>query len=84
MSAHEREREREFAEQVDELRRPLDVMATSLYLARTRAAGNRDVVRHLDRLAEQIELTHRIVAHLLELSCGRGGPALRLSRPEPL
>ena len=50
-----------------ELRNPLGVIESSLYLVRGRAGSDERVVKHLDRIGEQVELSSRIIAGLLDM-----------------
>jgi two-component system sensor histidine kinase HydH len=50
-----------------ELRNPLGVIASSLFLVRSRAPKDDAIVRHLDRIAEQVALSNKIIAGFLDL-----------------
>lgn len=51
-----------------ELRNPLAVMETSVHLLRARVAGDERAERHMNRLAEQIALSTRIIREILDLA----------------
>ena len=51
-----------------DLRNPLGVMQSSLYLVRKRAGEDPRAVRHLDKIGTQIELCDDIIRNLLELA----------------
>lgn len=63
-----------------ELRNPLGVMESSLYLLRGRSSPDEKVVRHLDRIQDQIRVSNRIITDLLNMA--RDQPADR--RPTAL
>jgi signal transduction histidine kinase len=63
-----------------ELRNPLGVMESSLYLLRTRLPLDERITRHLDRIQDQIKVSNRIITDLLDMV--RDRPADR--RPIPL
>lgn len=50
-----------------ELRNPLGVMETSLYLLRGKVGADEGAAKHLDRIANQIRLSNRIVTDLLDM-----------------
>lgn len=51
-----------------ELRNPLGVIDSSLFLLRKRVApDNEPVVRHLDKIAGQVKLSNRIIQNLLDM-----------------
>jgi len=50
-----------------ELRNPLAVMETSLFLLRTRAQKDEALRKHLDRIGDQIQLSNGIISDLLEI-----------------
>ncbi len=58
-----------------ELRNPLGVMESSLFLLRGRVGGDEKVTRHLDKIEAQIQLSNRIVTDLLDIV--RDRPAKR-------
>lgn len=51
-----------------DLRNPLGVMQSSLYLVRKRAGEDPRTVRHLDKIGAQIDLCDDIIKNLLELA----------------
>jgi signal transduction histidine kinase len=50
-----------------DLRNPLGVIETSLYILRTRAGDDPRTVKHLDRIAEQLKVANGIITNLLDL-----------------
>lgn len=58
-----------------ELRNPLGVIESSLYLVRQRVAEDSKVVRHLDKIAGQVHNASRIITDLLDMT--RDRPASR-------
>ena len=51
-----------------ELRNPLGVIETSLYILKGRpASGDERTVKHLDRIGEQVGIANRIVSDLLDM-----------------
>lgn len=50
-----------------ELRNPLGVMETSLYILRNRVGDDERARRHLDRIGEQLNLANTIITDLLDL-----------------
>ena len=50
-----------------ELRNPLGVMETSLYLVRGRTGEDQRVKKHLDRIGEQIHVANGIITDLLDM-----------------
>ena len=50
-----------------ELRNPLGVMESSLYILRTRAAADDRMKKHADRIGEQIALANNIITTLLDM-----------------
>lgn len=50
-----------------ELRNPLGVIETSLYVLRSRNDPDPKVVKHLDRIASQVALANQIITQLLDL-----------------
>lgn len=61
-----------------ELRNPLGVMESSLFLLRNRVSQDEKVQRHLDRIEQQIRVSNRIISDMLDLV--RDRPL----RPEPV
>ena len=51
-----------------DLRNPLSVIQSSMYLLRKRSSGDPKVGRHLDRIDVQIDLCETIIRNLLELA----------------
>jgi signal transduction histidine kinase len=62
-----------------ELRNPLGVMESSLYLLRRKVAADAQVTRHLDRIAGQIRASTGIITDLLEMT--RDRPPNRVPTP---
>lgn len=58
-----------------ELRNPLAIIESSLYLLKNRVAGDEAALRHINRIAEQLNISGSIVAALLDLV--RDRPLLR-------
>jgi len=50
-----------------ELRNPLGVMESSLFLVRSRVGNDERVLRHLDRIEAQIRLSNRIIGDMLDI-----------------
>lgn len=50
-----------------ELRNPLGVIETSLYLLKNKAGDDERTVRHLDRIGNQVTLANEIITQLLDL-----------------
>lgn len=50
-----------------ELRNPLGVIETSLYVLKGRASDDEKTVRHLNRISQQVQLANEIVTQLLDL-----------------
>jgi two-component system, NtrC family, sensor histidine kinase HydH len=50
-----------------ELRNPLGVMESSLYILRGRAGGDERALKHVDRIGEQIALANGIISSLLDI-----------------
>lgn len=50
-----------------ELRNPLGVIESSLFLLRSRVGTDEKVVKHLDRIAGQIQASNHIITNLLDL-----------------
>jgi len=50
-----------------ELRNPLGVMESSVFLLRSRAGTDEKVLKHLDRIAGQIQISNMIITNLLDL-----------------
>ncbi|MBI5494871.1 MAG: ATP-binding protein [Deltaproteobacteria bacterium] len=69
--AHRNERLATFGQLVasigHELRNPLGVMESSLYLVRSRVPPEEKVTKHLDRIGEQIKVSNRIITDLLDM-----------------
>jgi len=63
-----------------ELRNPLGVIESSLFLLRGRVPADEKVVRHLDRIEAQVRTSNRIISDMLDIV--RELPAQR--RPVPL
>ncbi|MFV8752225.1 protoglobin domain-containing protein [Nannocystaceae bacterium ST9] len=51
-----------------DLRNPLSVMESSLYILRRRAQDDERVLKHVDRIAQQIDECDSIITHLLEMA----------------
>lgn len=51
-----------------DLRNPLGVIQSSMYLLRKRADGEHKVMRHLDRIDTQVSVCETIITNLLELA----------------
>lgn len=58
-----------------ELRNPLAIIDSSLYLIKSRLAGDEAVLKHINRITEQLNISSSIVAALLDLV--RDRPLLR-------
>ncbi len=58
-----------------ELRNPLGVIESSLFLLRGRTGDDERTRRHLDRIGEQVKLSSRIIAGLLDMVRDRPLPA---------
>lgn len=54
-----------------DLRNPLGVIQSSLFLLRRRLSDNERVVTHLDRMDNQVQLCNRIISDLLEMTRNR-------------
>ncbi len=50
-----------------ELRNPLGVIESSLYVLRNHASPDERMRKHLDRIGEQVDIANRIVSNLLEI-----------------
>lgn len=50
-----------------ELRNPLGVMESSLYIIKNRAQGDERLKKHADRISEQISLANNIISTLLDM-----------------
>ncbi len=50
-----------------DLRNPLGVIETSLYLLRNRVGGDEHAARHLDRIGDQLGIANGIVTNLLDM-----------------
>jgi signal transduction histidine kinase len=50
-----------------ELRNPLGVIESSLYILRGRLAGDERVTKHLDRIGDQLSISNQIINTLLDL-----------------
>jgi signal transduction histidine kinase len=50
-----------------ELRNPLGVIESSVYILKGRLAGDERAVKHLDRIGEQLAISNRIIDTLLDL-----------------
>lgn len=66
-----------------ELRNPLAVMDTSLYLLREHVPEGSDGRRHLDKIQAQVRRSNRLIASLLDLVRERP-PQLRRVRPQEI
>ena len=62
-----------------ELRNPLGVIESSLFLLRGRAGDDDRVKKHLDRIGEQVRLSNQIISGLLDMV--RDRPLPRETRP---
>jgi signal transduction histidine kinase len=51
-----------------ELRNPLGVIESSLYLIRQRGVADEDIVKHLDRIGRQVDRSNRLIGSLLDLA----------------
>ena len=51
-----------------DLRNPLSVMESSLYILRRRAQGDERVIKHVDRIGQQIDECDSIITKLLEMA----------------
>jgi signal transduction histidine kinase len=50
-----------------DLRNPLGVIETSLFILRGRAGGDPRAVKHLDRIGEQLQVANGIISNLLDM-----------------
>jgi signal transduction histidine kinase len=50
-----------------DLRNPLGVIETSLYILRGRVGHDERIVKHLDRIAEQLQVANGIISNLLDM-----------------
>lgn len=66
-----------------ELRNPLGVIESSLYLVRRRLGADERVDRHLDKIAEQVQSANDIITDLLEM-VREQAPRWERTRLEPL
>ncbi len=62
-----------------DLRNPLGVIETSLFILRGRISGDERAARHLDRISEQLGIANGIVSNLLDMI--RNRPLVRESVP---
>ena len=78
-----------------DLRNPLGVIETSVYILRGRAGSDERVAKHLDRIGEQLGVANGIISNLLDMIRNRplvkepvalanviGGAAAAVKRPE--
>lgn len=66
-----------------DLRNPLGVIESSLFLLRRKAAANDLMLRHLDKIGRQVKVCNQIVTDLLDLARA-GPPKLELLDPADL
>jgi signal transduction histidine kinase len=71
------------ASMAHELRNPLSVVESSLFLLRRRVGNDPDVVRHLDKIAHQISASESIIDSLLAMTRDES-PVRRLTRARQL
>jgi signal transduction histidine kinase len=67
-----------------ELRNPLGVMESSLYILKGRVQGDERAIKHADRIGEQLQLANRIITNLLDMIRDRPLAVERISLPRVL
>ena len=65
-----------------DLRNPLGVIETSLYILRGRVGEDEKVVKHLDRISEQLGIANAIISNLLDMIRNRPLQSERVRLPE--
>jgi len=65
-----------------DLRNPLGVIETSLYILRGRVGEDGKVVKHLDRISEQLGIANAIISNLLDMIRNRPLQSERVRLPE--
>lgn len=65
-----------------ELRNPLGVIESSVFLLRSRVGSDEKVTKHLDRISAQIQASNQIITNLLDLVRDRPGTPVSVSVAE--